>query len=55
MVNRLPIPQRNFPVAVVDDVGHHELGAFFGGGELFGDVPEAVVASFDVEFLEDIP
>ena len=30
------------------------LCAFFSGGVLLGDVPEAVGTSFDVEFLEDV-
>lgn len=30
------------------------LRAFFSGGVLLGDVPEAVGASFDVKFLEDV-
>jgi len=46
--------QRNFPVAVVDNILHQETGGFFGGGVLTSDVPEAVGASFDVEFLEDV-
>lgn len=54
MVNRLPIPQRNFPVAVVDDVGHEVFGVFLGGGELLGDVVEAVFAWLDTEFLQDV-
>lgn len=50
----LPIPQRNFPVAVVDDFAHQALGAFFGGGEDLGDEPEAIMPSFDSELLEDV-
>lgn len=50
----LSLHQRDIPVTVVDDVAYQVLCAFFSGGVLLGDVPEAVVASFDVEFLEDV-
>ena len=42
------------PVAVVDDFGHEVVGAFFGGGELLGDVVEAVFAGLDTELLQDV-
>ena len=54
MIKALLFTQRDLPVAVVDDFGHEVLGAFFGGGELLGDVVEAVSAGFHTEFLQDV-
>ena len=45
------IPQRNIPVAIVDDFAHQMLGAFFVSGEDLGDVPEAIGLRLTRNFL----
>lgn len=49
--NLSTVKQGYLPVTVVDDFLHQVLRGFFSGGVLLGDVPEAVVASFDVELV----
>ena len=48
------VPQRNFPVAVVDDFGHNVLSVLFVGGELLCDAPQAIFPEADAELLEDV-